>query len=983
MNCIKLLSVGPVLLAVLASVLSAQSVSGASLTLWNEPWNAAGGVSESGGVVTIANPGGAHRSFTPVAGRIACGADVRAEGCGFAGLALGRGDLSGNFWRNLDVLFYVTHGRLGLMIGGKDFSGKIADRSAAGDGFQRLEVLLDTVARRLTLVAGGKKVLSEMELPAGVKADAISSAGFRFNEPVSAGKPGVRNFSLKTENLVVGRLVLKDVRQAFVRPGEKSELRWQAGATGPSPKVPCRIVGYDGRIEKTCEARLGPDGAVTLDYVFPRGYHEVVFPEAGQSFGVVALEPNETRDRFFGMDAALTMLEPREEMREALVEALRRSGITVARERLSLGGYSVRTGVCDWESGRRTRQMRAIYERAGLSTLEILWGAANGLDPAPGGKMPYDYIRLGDAWRDARNRIGASWRGYEVGNEADLDGIPADQYISVVKGSALAQDPAKPHVPVVGGVFASVPPGAYYDCARDNGILECSDAISFHQYDRVPAVEGQIAAYRKWMADGGYESKPLILSESGHCWPLGPDRPDAAHDIDSAAEITAKAVEGKACGLAEFHPFVLVFYEEGGIKNFGMFGREVTPTRQYAAYSQCIAMLAGGEYIGDLRLRGGKAVRARVFRRTRDGKSVATIYSGRAGESVAFKVPGRPSAAFGADGRPLATGADGSLAVADGLAYVVYDRLASADLVTETEAMRLHRISVRKPKPLPPVSPVVMQYRPAKGVGRMSKRAYTFTPAEAKSLPMTVRFQNCGSAKVKLESSLRLPNGGIRPLGRFELSGKSATNLTVSVDLSRELDACELRMVRVLAKCEGCADPLALALPMTVEGEVEEMLSRFRTREAVPLAETSRWRMRSGPGRNEILGGEDGTMRMKMDFASGGGAWIYPYFQLSRPIDPKKFKGIVMRARIAKSASNVMVMLVDDHNHHEVWANDLYAADGAWHSVYVPFDGLRYHTPGMQNAPLDYSFIDMISVGCASRSRDNLLEVSHFYLVGD
>lgn len=28
-----------------------------------------------------------------------------------------------------------------------------------------------------------------MELPAGVKADAISSAGFRFNEPVSAGKP--------------------------------------------------------------------------------------------------------------------------------------------------------------------------------------------------------------------------------------------------------------------------------------------------------------------------------------------------------------------------------------------------------------------------------------------------------------------------------------------------------------------------------------------------------------------------------------------------------------------------------------------------------------------------------------------------------------------------------------------------------------------------------------------------------------------------
>ena len=978
MNCIKLLSVGPVLLAVLASALLAQSVSGASLTLWNEPWNAVGGVSESGGVVTIANPGGAHRSFTPVAGRIACGADVRAEGCGFAGLALGRGDLSGNFWRNLDVLFYVTRGRLGLMIGGKDFSGKIADRSAAGDGFQRLEVLLDTVARRLTLVAGGKKVLSEMELPAGVKADAISSAGFRFNEPVSAGKPGVRNFSLKTENLVVGRLVLKDVRQAFVRPGEKSELRWQAGATGPSPKVPCRIVGYDGRIEKTCEARLGPDGAVTLDYVFPRGYHEVVFPEAGQSFGVVALEPFAGKpDPFFGMDGALSGLEQREEMRRALVAAVKRSGISVVRERLVLSGYDTQRRVCSWEGGWRPRAMRALYEQAGVETLEMLWGASTGLDPSPGGRMPYEYVALGDVWRDARVKIGASWRAYEVGNEPDLENFPADQYVSVVKGAARAQDPSLPHVPVVGGVLAHVPPGDWFNCARANGILDCSDAISFHQYDRVPSVEGQVAAMRDWMAGGGYPSKRLLLTESGHYWPLGTDRPDAAHDIDSAAEISAKAIEARACGVAEFHPFVLVFYEEGGVKNFGMFGREVTPTRQFAAYAFCILALAGREYAGDLK--AGGLVRARVFTGS-DVRAVASLYTGRPGQCVSVRLPGVANV-VGADGRRISPSPDGTYGISDSLAYAFYKTPPSVDRATE--AMRLYEVSRGVDKPLPPQPALVMQYRRDPRIGRESKRAYTFSKEEAKDIPVPVRLQNTGLQDVTAVLRLILPDGRKVSHPAVKVSARGSADVTMRVDVLGALDPCETRFVVVKADVDCGEQPLPLALPMTVDGEMDEILARFPVRTPVPFCETARWEMRAGNGRNSFSAKDGGVLRLDMDFDNIGTAWIYPYFRLPERINPADYCGIVLRARVEGPAGNVMTMLVDGKRGWEVWANDLFSADGRWHAVYIPFEGLHYHTVGMQNAPVDLARIDRVAVGCNSHEKKNALEVSGFYFVGN
>ena len=776
---------------------------------------------------------------------------------------------------------------------------------------------------------------------------------------------------------IAGGLEPADLTSFFVRPWERSCIVFRAAELEKGAEVPCEIAGYDGNVVRRTTSPVAEDGTVSVEVELPRGYHELRFPSVKQSFGVVSIEPFVGEaDAFFAIDSATTWLETREDVRSALVSILARSGVSAARERLSLSSFDAHTGKCDWNDSKRPRGMRALYAKAGVGVLDMVWGANKALDPSPGGSLPYNYVALGDAWRDARTEIGAGWKGYEVGNEPDLEGFPSDQYVAAVKGASLAQDASLPHVPVVGGVFASVPPGDWYSCALENGILECTDAISFHQYDRVPSVEGQVLAMRRWLAAGGHPSKPLVLSESGHFWPLGPDRPDAAHDVDSAAEISAKAVEAKACGVASFYPFVLVFYEEGGIKNFGMFGREVTPTRQFAAYAFCIKALAGRDYAGDLAGVEGLA-RARVFAGA-DGRSVAALYTGKPGTAVKVQLPGA-TAVTSADGSRLVPGADGAYEISDSLAYAFYRTLPPVE--PKTLAARLLALSRKPAKALREQSGVVMQYRRRPGTGRVSKRAYSFTKAEASSLPVPVRFQNVGTRSVTVTPRLVLPDGRETALSPVALAPRSSADVEFKVDALAALDVCEIRYIRVLADVDLGAAPLPVALPVTVDGELDEIMGRFKSAKRVPLAETRRWKMRAGAGRHAFSAKDGGTLRVDMDFDNSGASWIYPYYSLPERIDPSRHCGIVVRARIEKDANNVMVILAQQNKGYEVWANDLFAADGQWHSVYIPFEGLHYHTTGMQNAQIDFAAVDAVSVGCCSRTSKNALEVSDFYFV--
>ena len=65
-------------------------------------------------------------------------------------------------------------------------------------------------------------------------------------------------------------------------------------------------------------------------------------------------------------------------------------------------------------------------------------------------------------------------------------------------------------------------------------MLDDSDAVSFHSYDRAKDVEGYVSRYRTWLKNGGKEGMPLWHTECGWSWVLGPDRPPQNQDAASA-----------------------------------------------------------------------------------------------------------------------------------------------------------------------------------------------------------------------------------------------------------------------------------------------------------------------------------------------------------------------------------------------------------------------------------------------------------------
>lgn len=957
----------------LLGMLVVGSAPAAEISLWGERWYTYGSVCAEGETATIKDVGGAHRLFKPVAGRIRVSAEFDARGCGFAGLAVGRGNLSGNIWSNSRVILFAAKGGVALQVGGKDWTSKLKVRNYRPGDWVRLELDFDTVASVLTVSVDGKRAAEGLPLPPAVGCAELDAAGFRFNEPVQSGVPKVRAFTLETENLYTAGLQPVRAEQYFVDPDVPVKLQWKAASRGKSPQVPFELLDYEGRVTAKLLATCAEDGVVTVTTTFPRGYHEIRFPEAKQTLGVLALPAVKgERDPFFCMDGALTWNECDPAKRERLVAAMARTGISRVRERLALGNFNAERG---WEHWRHPRELRDLYARYGLKTLEMQWGATPGMDATPGRRIALDGPGLRSAWIETRRRLDVCWSGYEIGNEADLEDFPADQYVSSVKAGVLAQDPGKPRLPVAAGVFASLPPGDWYDCAARNGLAQAVDAVTFHQYDRVASVEGQVAAMRKWLSDAREPNRTILLTESGHSWPMGPDRPTVTQDIESAGEISAKAIEAKACGVSEFHPFVVSFYEEGGTKNFGMFGREASPLRQYAAYAFCIRTLGRSEYIGDLV--GSEAVRARVFKRP-DNSRVVAFYTLK--PRTPLRVPGRPREVCGADGRRLSPNADGRYAANDLLLYAVYDTLADGLVKTGTEALRLKALADSAHASAPSVSPVVLRYLWPKDI-RRSKRAYFLSKDEARDFTLAVELQNVSERPQEVGPALRLPDGRRLSGGRVQVPPLSRKTVSWRADVLSALDVLTVRYLEVTAACTDADDALPLAIPVLVDGELDEVLARFDTREPLPIAETGRWLMRTGSGRHSVTA-KDGGIAMDLHFGQGGAAWVYPYFRLPHPIDPSRHEGVVIRARIRRPATMVSLLLADERQNYEVWAADLFAPDGEWHSVYVPFEGLHYRTAGMQNAPLDFTGISSLSVGCCSRELENGLEVGNMILVG-
>jgi len=604
------------------------------------------------------------------------------------------------------------------------------------------------------------------------------------------------------------------VSRFFVAPGQLVTLQWQI-ESGATPRgQSCAVRDYAGRVVNRLEGRIAADGAVEVELRPARGYCDLEFPHTGQRFGVVALPAaGADPDPFFSIDAAMSWLVRDEAVRADLVKVLRRCGITMARERVAWGQINPARDTWDWQTDRRYEWLRQVYAKTGVEVLEMCHDT-----PAWVGRVvryPDNLVAASAAWRTIARRWGATWGALEIWNEPDIffgGDLPADQYVSLVKTIAGGLAQQRIDVPLVGGVVAHFH-RAYLDNAAANGLLEHVDVISFHTYATAPAMEGLVGRYRQWLAEHGRPAMPLWITECGRPWKRGPERPPQQQDAASALDITMKAVEARACGIARYFAFVYPFYEERD-NNFGMMGRQATPLRSMAAYAHAVLALSGKTYVGDLKCDDPRIRRARVF--AGQEAAVVVLYTGTPDGTTTFKLDLPFQRAEGIDGRALARDADGAVPLGDGLTYIWVDRHSlRGRLVRGTPAMELLQLSQRKPPARRESSPIVLRYQWDRERVAAEPSGYRLRRPLAAPLPMAVRVFNLSAEPrtVRLEASWA---GSQQSLGvrTARVPAEGFADVRWTIDAEHALAQRALVRVTVTATCQGGRpiSPLAIDL---------------------------------------------------------------------------------------------------------------------------------------------------------------------------
>ena len=962
------------------------ALSGTALESPATTWSATAGVgfAATGATATLAGGGkGAHHLIPVIAGTIDVQADVIATGSGFTGIALGHGDLSGDFWKNSACIFFVRAGGYGLQMGTKNLVTNIDAKLLATSGSNHLELQVDTVARTLTARLNAKVVLDQAAIPVEVSTTTLNAAGFRFNEQVVAGSPVISNWKVEITSVATSGLIPVDHAMCFVEPDQEATLRWSSAVRGPRDQVPYTIGDYAGKQLAAGQVTLAADGSVALIRAFPRGYYEIAFPEAGQTFGIVSLESQRGPvDPFFCMDAGLSWLETDPLRRDALVRIIARCGIAMSRERLGLGAVNPSAGTYVWDKAPRAFEtLRKTYAACGVPIMEMLHGSAQHHEPVKDTGYATNLPQLAISNLEQARHWGNSWGAVEIDNEPDLKTLPAEQYVCIAKTASYAQRLAGNSAPVVTGVFASIPPGPYFDTCAANGLLADSDVISFHSYDRAGSVEQMVARYRAWLAKASYAHLPLWHSECGWPWVKGPDRAPLNQDADSAVEIAAKAIESRACGIARYFPFVYTHYEEGP-KCFGMMGREATPMRSMAAYAMAVRTLSGTHYLGDLTGITGPVTRARVFAADASGLRIAVLYAGAPVATASAHLPGPALRAAGADGRALPI-IDGAISLADGMAYVWLDAAGTtAAINTDTAAAKLYAIAQQPLMQTRLASPVVLQFIAQKTPARASARRYLVDQETAHALPIHARLENLSSEAITAHPALTLPGGQPLQLAAVVIPAQGLVEVDWTVDASTALDIASTRLVTVTATVDAGTQPSALAIPLIIEGTLEQHLARHPHQRHLPFTDLSLWQKNCAEHGTSQLAVQDGIWRLSDSFSTTQGGWDYPLFTLAQAIDPATESGFLLRARISK-ASHAIALMANPNRSDSFWSTDLFPADGEWHVVYLPFAELKPgpNGAGMQNSRLDPAAWKILAIGMGG-AKDNTYELSHFLVVG-
>lgn len=779
-----------------------------------------------------------------------------------------------------------------------------------------------------------------------------------------------------------------NVTQFFLAPDEATPLTWKVEAAEPGAVVRGLLRGYRDDAVEELQLKVGDDRTVRWAPRRTQGYYEIEFPESQQRFGLVVLPPQlDAPDPFFSIDAAMSWLVRDESLRESLIQNLRRSGIAMARERLNWTAIQPTRERWEWDGPQRYAKLRQTYAANKVELLEMFHDAPGWLGHVE--RYPDDLVGTARAWQVISQHWHAQWAALEVWNEPDIffgGNLPADQYVPLVKVLAWVQRQTPPGTPLVGGVLAQDNP-KFMDCAAANGLLECVQVASFHTYGRALGMEELVGRYRRWLQAGARETLPLWLTECGRPWKRGTDRASAREDAESALDITMKAVEAKACGLARYFAFVYPFYEENE-SNFGMMDRHGTPLRSLAAYARAAAVLRHKRYAGDLRCADPSLKRARVFTDGRETVAVLYTAASTGAGSVQLGVP--VQRLEGIDGRALQSATDGSVPLGDGLAYAWLDGSSLGErLQTKTTAAQLWALAQQPAAAPQPPAPLVLRYQFDRAAMSMDSSGYRLRSPTAGAVPLVVRVFNLDQQAHEAALKMAGSPAAIRWLGPETVSVKvppgGYADATWQGDLNAAFAPTGTLRCTVTATADTPERTLPLVIDLTGDATLEQILQRYPRRVRVALDDPSAWRPNIvGHGRMTMKRTEEVPWQLEVSFGRGD-RWVYPVLQLPADLDLSRFSGLVVRGRCERPAKVRVLLHEGESGVAYLTPDSIFPADGHWHAAAIAFRSLTLSTANAPdpNQRLDLDRVHRISIGMNSEADSNRLEISDLEVVGE
>lgn len=489
---------------------------------------------------------------------------------------------------------------------------------------------------------------------------------------------------------------------------------------------------------------------------------------------------------------------------------------------------------------------------------------------------------------------------------------------------------------------------------------------------------------------------PLWISESGRPWTAGPDRPPIHEDLASALDITMKAVEARACGIARYFAFVHVFYEEAG-NNYGMMGREVTPLRSLAAYLQAVAALSHMPYVGDLRVDDPALKRARVFRGTE--RSVVVLYTARVdgNASVAFKWP--VVELQGIDGRRLVQDKQDTVPVPDGLAYAWINNtdLPVEALDTNSTTVQLFAMAQRPVPEQSEPSPIVLQHifaasapatAPARDCALLTPTTlgYLISAEATPRFRLPVRVFNLSDRRGHIELNLSyrsyFGDKSIEPVHHIELPAIGSLEVEWEVELGPERGHEQAHTFTVTARTNDFVQPHPLAFDVIVEKSLEMHLADYEEKISLPIGEIHRWQQYAAKDAQlNMTVTPEGHWRLEAFFPTKD-MWAFPKFKLPGQVDLSKVEAILIRARCAKPAEPRLIFWEEDGSTY--FSKDLLVpTDDQWHTAVIPLSAqaVMPRTPD-DNDQLDWDQVRHISIGFYSLEPQNVLTIGEMWILG-